>query len=167
MLWSVWVLAQVILADQAPASAPKTVSVTVPAFGTVDIADNTVEFMQRGTGAGRVQLLIVPLSPPLKALKRSWADDDALPNDVREEPVVFTQGDRARLRRASEQLWKLAPKGTRTFAHPSEATDFQWAIVQRRGTSIRVIDGGPMAGDEPEELQNLLEFTLDLLAMQF
>jgi len=177
MTWSspirAWLtIAPLCAACHSPASLPSpqehrddtlAQAVVVPPFGDLTIEDGALELLDHNSGDGRVHRLTV--SRDFQGSTLSWADRPGPRSDVRVGTFPISPEERDQVRSWSEQLWRLAPGGRRSFprAAGEGRPGYEWAIVVRRGAEVRVIDGGAAPATDSE----LIEGVVDFLDMHF
>jgi hypothetical protein len=137
--------------ERPPAAAQ---NVSVPPFGDVAIDDGAIVLMDHNTGDGHVHSITI--ARDLHASKTSWDDKPGSRAGVHTEDVTIDADERAKIQSWSTQLWQKAPAGKRT-APASPSSDYEWAIVMRRGDDVRVLQ-------PPDEI---LEGITDWLDMHF
>ncbi|HET9990666.1 MAG TPA: hypothetical protein VFQ65_19185 [Kofleriaceae bacterium] len=175
MLIRTWLLAAICASCAAPASAgpanhvaatpaAQAKAVTVPPFGDVTIEDGALVLMDRGNGDKRVHYMHISRDYHGTTLSH----DDVAGAEPRRDTFPIDGDERGWIKNWSDQLWRLAPHGRKSYAKvkPASGDFFEWAIVLRRGNEVRVIEGGANASDKDPQ-PDLLEGPLDFLDMHF
>ena len=158
------VLAMVCVLCGAASAGSATKTVKVAPFGDVTIEDGAIVLMDRGNGDKRVHFMTISHDFKGSTVSR----DDVAGAKPKSDSFSIDADERAQIKGWSDELWKLAPHGRKSYkkVRPPTGDFFEWAIVVRRGDAVRVIEGG-VNGSGAAKQADFLESPLDFLDMHF
>ena len=138
------------IANTAPAPAPAE-TIAVHGFGALAIARDDFAIIDRGSGDGRVHLIVVTGD---RATKTSW-DDKPGQSGRRSEALTLSDDERGEIRSWRAELWPIGPKSY----VPSPESPYRWAVIMRRDGETHVIDGGASGADsQPDIIESIVDF---------
>ena len=148
-------------ANRAPPPTAQTLSIRP--YGDITVEDGAIVLMDHNTGDDRVHLMTI--TRDFHGAKVSWTDKAGPRADVRSATFPISPEERDQIRSWSQPIWQLAPGGRRAFPKVASDTAYEWAIAMRRGSEVRVIEGGPSSGSDPTT--NAIDPAVDYLDMHF